>query len=158
MKHLELKYVKIHPKAIVPTKVSGNLAFDLHVVRDEHFYEHNEPGKQNDYRYRLMAGQRRTFHTGLKIAIPTGYGIVLRDRSGLAVKQGLHVLAGVIDSSYRGEYMICLINTGDNTYEIVEGDRIAQAIIVPEYKIDFIEEKKLDETFRGEKGFGASGR
>jgi dUTP pyrophosphatase len=158
MKHLELKYVKIHPKAIVPTKVSGNLAFDLHVVRDENFYEHNYPGQPNDFRYRLMAGQRRTFHTGLKIAIPTGYGIVLKDRSGLAVKQGLHVLAGVIDNGYRGEILICLLNIGDNTYEIVEGDRIAQAIIIPEYKIDFIETQNLDDTFRGEKGFGSSGR
>ena len=158
MKQLQFKYVKIHPKAIVPKKVSGNLAFDLHVVRDENFYEHNWPGQPNDYKYRLMAGQRRIFHTGLKIAIPVGYGVIVRDRSGLAVKQGLHVLAGVIDSSYRGEWMICLLNTGDNTYEIVEGDRIAQAIVVPEYKIDFMEEKDLDDTFRGESGFGASGR
>jgi len=158
MKQLQFKYVKIHPKAIVPKKINGNLAFDLHVVRDENFYEHNWPGQPNDYRYRLMASQRRIFHTGLKMAIPVGYGVIVRDRSGLAVKQGLHVLAGVIDSSYRGEWMICLLNTGDNTYEIVEGDRIAQAIVVPEYKIDFMEEKDLDDTFRGESGFGASGR
>ena len=158
MKTLEFKYVKIHPKAIAPTKVGGNLAFDLHVVKDEQFYEHSYPGKPNDFRYRLMAGQRRIFHTGLKMAIPSGYGCVIKDRSGLAVKQGLHVLAGVIDSSYRGEWMICLLNTGDGTYEIVEGDRIAQAILIPEYKIDFVEEKSLDDTLRGESGFGASGR
>jgi dUTP pyrophosphatase len=158
MKNLEFKYVKVHPKAIAPEKIGGNLAFDLYVVRDEKFYQHNVPDKPDDYRYRLMANQRRLFHTGLKMAIPTGYGVVVRDRSGLAVKQGIHVLAGVIDSSYRGEWMICLLNTGDNTYEIVEGDRIAQAIVIPEYKINFTEEKSLDDTFRGEKGFGASGR
>lgn len=158
MKNLEFKYVKIHPKATVPTKVSGNLAFDLHVVRDEAFYEHNWPGQPNDFRYILKPGERRVFHTGLKIAIPTGYGCIIKDRSGLAVKQGIHVLAGVIDSSYRGEWMICLLNTSNNQYEIVEGDRIAQAITIQEYKANFTEEKSLDDTFRGESGFGASGR
>lgn len=140
MKNLEFKYVKVHPKAIAPEKIGGNLAFDLYVVRDEKFYQH----KPDDYRYRLMANQRRLFHTGLKMAIPTGYGVVVRDRSGLAVKQGIHVLAGVIDNSCTKEILICLLNTGDNTYEIVEGDRIAQAIVIPEYKINFVEDKNLD--------------
>lgn len=155
---LTFKYVKIHPKAVIPHKQRGNLAFDLSVVHDEHFYRHYDPGKKIEYRYILHPGERRLFHTGLKIAIPMDYGVMLRDRSGMAAKCGIHVLAGVIDCSYRGEWMVCLLNTSNNNYTIIEGDRIAQAVTVPEYNISFIEEKALDETFRGEGGFGSSGR
>jgi dUTP pyrophosphatase len=156
---MQLQVKKIHPNAIVPKKIDGNLAFDLHVVRDEHFLEYTHPGKPNDFRFTIKSDMsRRIFHTGLQIAIPEGYGCVLKDRSGLAVKQGLHVLAGVIDSSYRGEWMICLLNTDGGHYQITEGDRIAQAIIVPEYQLDFIEVDELSETWRGEKGFGSSGK
>lgn len=158
---MQLQVKKIHPNAIVPTKRDGNLAFDLHVVKDESFYEHNYPGQPNDFRYKLKVGQRKTFHTGLQIAIPKGYGCIIKDRSGLAVKYGIHVLAGVIDSSYRGEWCVCLINLqGDSLYwyEITEGDRIAQAIIVPDYELDFIEVDELSETWRGENGFGSSGK
>lgn len=156
---MQLQVKKIHPNAVVPTKIKGNLAFDLHVVRDEHFFEHNYPGQPNDFRFDIMPDMsRRIFHTGLQIAIPEGYGCVLKDRSGLAVKNGLHVLAGVIDSSYRGEWMICLANTGGTHYRVTEGDRIAQAIIVPEYELEFLEVDELSETWRGEKGFGSSGK
>ena len=150
MKYLKnIQFVKIHPKAITPEKVAGNLAFDLSVVKDEEF----------DLReYMLAPGERRLFHTGLKIAIPTGYGALLRDRSGMAAKCGIHVLAGVIDSSYRGEWCVCLLNTSEWPYNIIEGDRIAQAIIVEDFNMSFTEHKELDATARGEKGFGASGR
>lgn len=156
---MQLQVKKIHPNAIVPTKIKGNLAFDLHVVRDDHFFEHNYPGQPNDFRYNITSDtSRRIFHTGLTMAIPEGYGCVIKDRSGLAAKHGLHVLAGVIDSSYRGEWMVCLLNTGRTYYQITEGDRIAQAIIIPEYELEFLEVDELSETWRGEKGFGSSGR
>lgn len=150
---------KIHPCAIIPTKIDGNLAFDLHVVHDSSFYNHHYPGQQDDRRYVFNARTRRLFNTGLKIAIPEGYGVILKDRSGLAAKRGIHVLAGVIDSSYRGEWKVCLLNTTDFRYEIIEGDRIAQAVIVKDYKnIIFEECQSLDDTFRGTEGFGSSGR
>ena len=158
MQHLAFKFVKIHPKAIVPEKIKGNLGFDLSVVRDENFYEHNYPGQRNDWRYILEPGQRRVFHTGLKMAIPGGYGVVFWDRSGLSVKQGLTKMAGCIDSTYRGEWLVCLHNTSTVEYEIIEGDRIIQAIVIPEFSITFKECKELDDTFRGEKGIGSSGR
>lgn len=154
MKNLEFKYVKIHPKATVPAKVSGNLAFDLSVVRDEDFVKIED----NGYIYTLKAGERRLFHTGLKIGIPNGYGLILKDRSGLSSKNGLHVLAGVIDSSYIGPILICLLNTSSKDYNIIEGDRIAQAIVIQDYKLTFTEQQNLDDTFRGENGFGHSGR
>lgn len=161
MKHLTFKYVKIHPKAVAPKKIAGDLAFDLSVVADSNFelsptsIDKSQPPLRS---YLLQPGERKTFNTGLKMAISPGYGIVIKDRSGMAVKTGIHVLAGVIDNSYRGEILVCLLNTSNNCYEVIEGDRIAQAIIIEEYKIDFVEEKELDATERGEKGFGASGR
>ena len=158
MKHLNFKFVKIHPKAIAPEKIAGNIAFDLNVVRDEEFFKRRYPGESDDYRYILKPGQRRLFHTGLKMAIPAGYGVVHRDRSGMAAKCGIHVLAGVIDSTYRGEWLVCLLNTSDKPYEIIEKDRIVQAVVVEEYNMTFVEDKGLDDTARGEGGFGSSGR
>lgn len=158
MKYLNFEFVKIHPKAVTPEKINGNLGFDLSVVKDEEFWEHNYPGKPNDYRYTLQPGQRRIFHTGLKMAIPGGYGVIFWDRSGLSAKHGLTKMAGCIDSTYRGEWLVCLHNTGDFAYNIIEGDRIIQCIVIEEYKITFKENKELDETARGASGFGASGR
>ena len=158
MQHLTFKFVKIHPKAIVPEKIKGNLGFDLSVVRDEGFYEHNYTGQRNDWRYNLQAGQQRLFHTGLKMSIPGWYGVVFWDRSGMSGKHGITKMAGCIDSSYRGEWLVCLRNTSGVEYEIIEGDRIIQAVVIPEFSINFMECKDLDDTFRGKKGLGSSGR
>ena len=158
MKQLKFEVEKIHKRAILPEKIAGNLAFDLHVVADDHFYTYNYPGQDNSYRYKLYPGVRRLFHTGLKIAIPTGFGVIFWDRSGMSAKRGIQKFAGCIDSTYRGEWLVSLKNTDDSVYEIIEGDRIIQAIVVPEYTIDFELVDKLDATERGEGGFGASGR
>jgi len=160
MQHLKFNYVKIHPKAVTPEKIKGNLGFDLSVVADEDggFYHHTYPGQPNDRRYVLLPGRRRIFHTGLKIAIQPGYGVLFWDRSGLSIVQGLTKLGGCIDCTYRGEWLVCLHNISEKNYTIVEGDRIIQCVTLPEYIIDFSEEKQLDKTARDEKGFGASGR
>lgn len=150
-----IKVLKCHENAVMPTKIGGNLAFDLHVVRDKNFFEDSESKK---YLCRLMPDMRKLFHTGLQFEFPHKYGCILRDRSGLATKAGIHVLAGVIDPSYTGEICICLINLGPCTYEITEGDRIAQAILIPEYDIHFVETSKVAETWRGSSGFGSSGK
>ena len=151
---LFFEVVKIHPNAVIPTKADGNLGFDLHIVADESFSTDKKeyilsPGSSNN--------NRKLFHTGLTMAIPEGCGVILKDRSGLASKHGIHILAGVIDSSYRGEWCICVVNLGKISYIFSEGDRIAQAIVVPEYRIKFNEVESLSDTFRGEKGFGSSG-
>lgn len=154
MKALELKYVKIHPKAQVPVKKAGDLAFDLHVVRDDSFsHQYNDT-----WSFTLYARSAHIFHTGLKIALPKGYGAIYRDRSGMGAKYNIHVLAGCIDNSYRGEWMVCLFNLSGNNYIVEEGDRIVQAVLINEHNLTFTEEKELDATFRGEKGFGSSGR
>ncbi len=158
---MQLQVKKIHPNAVVPTKIKGNLAFDLHCVHDKEFDAFLMVDDKKIFN--LFPQQRKLFRTGLQIAIPEGYGCIIKDRSGLSVKGGLHVVAGVIDSSYRGEWMICLTNLNSNTgtnywTTVTEGDRIAQAIIIPEYQLDFIEVDELSETWRGEKGFGSSGK
>jgi dUTP pyrophosphatase len=97
--------------------------------------------------------------TGMSIALPMGYEAQIRPRSGLAYKQGLTVLnsPGTIDSDYRGEIKILLINLGNEDVIINSGDRIAQMIIAPYKQADFILKDSLDKTERGQGGFGSTG-
>ncbi len=95
--------------------------------------------------------------TGLFIEVPNGYYLQLKSRSGLAVKRNLHVGAGVIDSDYRGEIHILLINQGEAAQTIDNGDRIAQGIILPYVQAQFELVNELSETMRGDGGFGSTG-
>lgn len=103
--------------------------------------------------------ERRVVDTGIKVKIPEGYYGRIAPRSGLAVKQGIDVLAGVVDSGYTGEIKVVLFNSDRNTvFEIKSGDRIAQLIIEDHFNFEFLEvSDELDTTDRGEKGFGSSG-
>lgn len=106
----------------------------------------------------IFANERKVVSTGISLEIPEGYYGRVAPRSGLAVKKGIDVLAGVIDSSYRGEIKVVLLNTDKNEdFEIKKGDKIAQIIIEKHYNFDFEVVKNLEETERGEKGFGSSG-
>ena len=98
--------------------------------------------------------------TGLSIEIPEGYFAGIFARSGLATKQGLRPAncVGVIDSDYRGEYMVALHNDTDNDKTIINGDRIAQLVIIPFLPVNFIETDELTKTDRGDSGFGSSGK
>lgn len=98
--------------------------------------------------------------TGVKMAIPHGYEIQVRPRSGLAFNEGLTVLnsPGTIDSSYRGEIRVILINLGYDSVTIRPGARIAQAVLCPVIKATFIPVDTLNDTSRGEGGFGSSGK
>lgn len=102
---------------------------------------------------------RALIPTGLHVAIPDGYEIQVRSRSGLALKYGVIITQGIgtIDSSYRGDIGVILTNTGTEPFEIEHGDRIAQAVLVKVEHIDWEVVKNLDETERGEGGFGNSG-
>ena len=97
--------------------------------------------------------------TGLFFEIPEGYEIQIRPRSGLAAKNGVTVLntPGTIDSDYRGEIKIILINLGDEDFVINSGDRIAQMIVAPVTQADFSIVENLSETERGTGGFGSTG-
>ena len=101
--------------------------------------------------------KRRLISTDISIAIPDGYCGLIWPRSGLSVKKGIDVLAGVIDSGYRGEIKVCLLNTSDQIVHIHPGDRIAQLIIQKVEDVKFLEVDNLDDTDRGEGGFGSSG-
>ena len=103
--------------------------------------------------------ERRLIPTGLHIALPVGFEAQIRPRSGLALKHGLTVLntPGTVDADYRGEVMVLLINLGDKDFVINDGERIAQMIIARHETADFIAVEVLDETERGEGGYGHTG-
>lgn len=107
----------------------------------------------------LKPGDYSLIPTGLKIALPPGYEAQVRARSGLAAKYGVTVLnsPGTIDADYRGEVKVILINHGKNDFIINNGDRIAQFVIAPIVNTTFIEVDELDDTDRGEGGFGSTG-
>jgi dUTP pyrophosphatase len=109
---------------------------------------------------KLMPGKRALVPTGLAVAVPAGFEMQVRPRSGLAHKHGVTVLntPGTIDSDYRGEVQVMLINLGDAPFEIARGERIAQAVIAPVVQAAIDEVAALDETTRGAGGFGSTGK
>ena len=104
----------------------------------------------------LFPRERKLVPTGLYIQLPIGYEAQVRPRSGLALKYGITVLnsPGTIDADYRGEIMVLLINQGDAAYTIVPGERIAQMVIAKHEQVEWVIAGSLDETERGEGGFG----
>lgn len=108
----------------------------------------------------LAPGARHAVAIGFAIAIPHGYEVQVRPRSGLALKHGITCLntPGTIDSDYRGEVKVILANLGPEPFEIVRGERIAQLVPAPVLRAAFAEVADLDETQRGVGGFGSTGR
>lgn len=108
----------------------------------------------------LAPGARHAVATGFAIAIPPGYEVQVRPRSGLALKHGITCLntPGTIDEDYRGEVKVILANLGDRPFEIVRGERIAQLVPAPVQRARFREAEDLDSTARGSGGFGSTGR
>jgi dUTP pyrophosphatase len=106
----------------------------------------------------VFARQRQVIKTGISIQMPDNLAGLIWPRSGLSVKQGIDVLAGVVDAGYRGEIMVCLYNTSDDDVEIKRGDRIAQMIFqeVPVVSLQLREE--LGSSQRGSNGFGSTGK
>ena len=104
--------------------------------------------------------ERKLIPTGLKVEIPLGYEIQIRPRSGLAYKHGITVLnsPGTIDSDYRGEIGVLLINLSNEAFEIKNGERIAQMILAKHEVPNFIQLKELSSSKRGEGGFGSTGK
>jgi dUTP pyrophosphatase len=107
----------------------------------------------------LKPGARCLLPTGIAIALPQGFEAQVRPRSGLAVKHGVTVLnaPGTIDCDYRGEVKVPLINLGQEDFQILRGERIAQMVIAPVTRIAWAEASSLAETARGAGGFGSSG-
>lgn len=107
--------------------------------------------------YELKPQERRVFKLGFCASFDPGYVCLVWDRSGLAAKNGVHTLAGVIDAGYRDEYGVVLLNTSDQTCIINEGDRIAQMLIQPVERVQISKIDQLSETDR-KGGFGSTGR
>jgi len=138
-----VKIKKIDKKAIIPKfSRKGDAAFDIHSLET----------------YTIKPGERHIFQTGIAMEFPDGYGLLYWDRSGLAAKHGIHILAGVIDATYRGEHRIVLLNTGKESYDVKEGDRIAQAILLKLPDVEIEEVDELSDSNRGEGRFGSSGK
>ncbi|MDD5031474.1 MAG: dUTP diphosphatase [Patescibacteria group bacterium] len=108
-----------------------------------------------DY-YSLFPGDSITIGTGIKMAIPAGYAGLIWDKSGIA-KSGIHTTAGVIDSGYRGEILVNMVNLSEDIYNIAPGQKIAQILIQPAPNLEIKEEKIDDQTSRNDNGFGSSG-
>ncbi|HJR06920.1 MAG TPA: dUTP diphosphatase [Pyrinomonadaceae bacterium] len=138
----ELKFLRLDPAAKLPTRGSVHAAgLDLYSIED----------------VTLEAGARASVRTGLSVAIPEGFYGRVAPRSGLAVNYGLDVLAGVIDSDYRGEIICALVNHGRETFVIEAGQRIAQLIVEAIITPEPAWADSLDETARGAGGFGSTG-
>lgn len=126
-------------------ETEGSAGMDLRAAIDEDVY--------------LLPGQRKLIPTGIKFAIPEGYEAQVRGRSGLAVKHGIGMVNGVgtIDSDYRGELGVIMINHGQEMFPIRRGDRIAQLVISPVVQTRWVETDSLDDTVRGAGGYGSTG-
>jgi dUTP pyrophosphatase len=138
---VKIKVKKLHPDAKIPHYEYQNSA-GLELTSIQHAC--------------LEQGQRMLIKTGLAIEVPDGYVSLIWPRSGLSVKKGTDILAGVIDSGYRGEYGVVLLNTGYDDLVIKPGDRIAQLLIQPIVNVDIEEVSELSESTRGENGFGST--
>lgn len=143
MDHSEpLKFKQLHNNAVLPTRGSAAAAgLDLHCVDAVSLLPH----------HRVLA------HTGLAVSIPQGYYGRIAPRSGLAMKTGLDVLAGVIDADYRGEILCLLYNTGDEPIELPAGSKICQLILERIITPEAVWSDDLAVTGRGAGGFGSTG-
>ncbi len=108
----------------------------------------------------LMPGERRLIPTGLKIELPDGVEAQIRARSGLSIKHGITMINGVgtVDSDYRGEWNVPMVNLGSEPYTINDGDRIAQAVFTRYERAEFVTVDSVNDTERGGGGFGSTGK
>ena len=142
----QLQIKKLHPDALIPKYMSELAAgMDIHALPE---------GPVT-----LLPGERCLIPTGLAMAIPAGYEVQVRPRSGLAAKYGITLVntPGTIDADYRGEIKVILINHGEQVFVINPGERIAQLIVAPVCQAVLCEVAELSETVRGVGGFGHTG-
>lgn len=139
---MQFKVKKLFPDVVLPTYAhSGDAAFDVY-------------SRENKV---LIAGERYVFKLGFAAEFDEGFVCLVWDRSGLAAKQGVHTLAGVIDASYRDEYGVVVLNTSHTTVKIKKGDRIAQMLIQPVECVDIRGVDSLSDSSR-KGGFGSTGQ
>ena len=146
---MEIKFKKVHPDAKLPYRNSveqpgtENSGFDVYAVEDKI----------------IPARGSAKVDTGLQFAyITPGYWVRVESRSGLGFNKGILAFNGIIDQPWRGDAGVKLINTTDQDYEIKKGDRICQFVVYPLIPCEISESDEVEETYRGDKGLGSSGR
>lgn len=138
---MDLKIKRIHKEAKLPSySHQGDAGLDVFSVVD----------------CTLKSQEVRAIPTGIQMAIPKGFVGLVWDKSGLSLK-GVHRMAGVIDSGYRGEVKVVMVNLSQQPFEIKKGMKIAQILIQPVTGVKVVEVEELEKTARGEKGFGSTG-
>lgn len=138
---LKLKVKRIHPGAKLPSYAHpGDAGFDLFSSID----------------HDLAAGEVKAIPTGIQMAIPKGFVGLVWDKSGISLRS-VHRLAGVVDAGYRGEVQVVLANLGRESYAVKKGMKIAQMLIQPVETVEIMEADELDDTSRGQGGFGSTG-
>jgi dUTP pyrophosphatase len=138
---MELRVRRVHPEAKLPVYGHpGDAGLDLFSVVDR----------------ALAPGEVFAVPTGIQVAIPTGFVGLIWDKSGLSLKR-VHRLAGVVDAGYRGEVQVVMINLGPDPFAVRKGMKIAQMLIQPVAALRVVESDNLDDTSRGEGGFGSTG-
>ena len=141
----KIRIKKIREKAVTPHyEHNGDAGMDLYAVEDSI----------------LRPGERKLVPTGLQVEIPEGYEMQVRPKSGLALKYGITVLntPGTVDSCYRGEVGVIMLNASNENYEVKAGEKVAQAVIARVERAEIEEVEELTQTPRGAGGFGSTGR
>lgn len=141
---IKIKFQKIKENVIIPHyEHPGDSGMDIYSCEDN----------------LLLPGERKLISTGLKVEIPEGYEMQIRSKSGLAINSGISTLnsPGTVDSGYRGEICVILINHSKEDFQVKKGQKIAQAVISKVEQADIETSEELSETSRGEGGFGSTG-
>jgi dUTP pyrophosphatase len=142
MNSIKVKVKKLSPDAILPKYAhEGDAGMDLFSIED----------------LIIKAGERALVHTGIYIELPQGFVALIWDKSGLAAKNGLKTMGGVIEYTYRGEYCVVIFNSSNQNFEIKKGQKIAQILVQPICTAEIEEVQELSDSARGEKGFGSTG-
>ncbi|MEI7719490.1 MAG: dUTP diphosphatase [archaeon] len=139
---MKIKIKKLHPDAKLPVYAhQGDAGMDLFSVEDKI----------------IKAGEREIIGTGIAMEYQEGFCTLIWDRSGLAVNNGITLLGGVVEPSYKGEYKVIMLNTSKQDYEVKKGQKIAQVLIQPVVYAEIEETSQLSESSRGKNGFGSTG-
>lgn len=140
---MKLSFHKLHPTAIIPSYAHpGDAGMDFFALE----------------RTVLKAGERTAVRTGVAMEIPEGYAGLFWDKSGLAIREGLKMMGGVIDSGYRGEVMVGMVNLSDKEYVFEAGHKVGQMLIQKVEQCEIEEIHNLTDTKRGKGGFGSTGK
>lgn len=140
---MNIKIKRLNIDAVIPSYAHpGDVGMDVYSLED----------------YELTPMERKIFPVGFAMEFPEGFAAIIKDKSSLSMKYGIHTMGGVFDAGYRGEYNVNLINLGGETYKISKGDKIAQIIIYPVVIAGLEEVSELSESSRGEGRFGSTGK